>query len=174
MCCIPSFFIPAAPPTPPAPSCETPKTSLKQSLRILSSSVEFWLVMVPFAIYVGFFNSISSLLEQILVPYGYTDDEAGLAGAMLIVVGLVTSAITSPILDRTKALVLAVKVAVPIIALSYLAFVWMPATYATAGLAGPYVVLGILGAASFALVPVAVEVLVELTHPISPEIFRFP
>lgn len=102
-----------------------------------------------------------------MVPYGFSDDDAGIAGAILIVVGLVTSAITSPILDRTKAFLFAIKLAVPAIGLCYLIFIWMPATRS---IAGPYVVLAILGAASFSLVPVAMEFLVELTHPVSPEV----
>lgn len=105
-----------------------------------------------------------------MLPYGYSDDQAGIAGAVLIVVGLVSSAITSPILDRTKKFVLTCKIAVPIIALSYLIFIWMPQTHDSGGLAGPYVVLAVLGAASFTLVPVAVEFLVEVTHPVSPEV----
>jgi MFS family permease len=100
-------------------------------------------------------------------PYGYSETDAGIAGALLIVVGLVAAAITSPILDRTKRFLLAIKITVPILAASFLVFVFMPATR---GLAGPYVVLAVLGAASFSLVPVAVEFLVELTHPISPEV----
>ncbi|TPX10170.1 uncharacterized protein E0L32_001367 [Thyridium curvatum] len=170
VCSIPSFFVPKEPPTPVAPSSETPKTSLRESVRILSTSLEFWLIFVPFSVYVGFFNSVSSLLNQIMGPYGYSDDEAGIGGAMLIVVGLVSSAITSPILDRTKGFLVAIKVAVPVIALSLLAFVWMPETKASGGLAGPYVVLAALGASAFSLVPVAVEMLVEVTHPISPEV----
>lgn len=100
-------------------------------------------------------------------PYGFDDTQSGIAGAVLIVVGLVSSAITSPILDRTKAFLLCIRIAVPLIGLSYLAFVWMPATRS---LAGPYVVLAILGAASFSLVPVATEFLVEMMHPVSPEV----
>lgn len=153
-----------------APSAKTPKTDLRQSVRLLSHSVEFWLVFIPFAVYVGFFNSVSTLLNQIMGPYGYSDDDSGIAGAVLIVAGLVCSAITSPILDRTKRFVATAKVCVPVIGLSYLVFIWMPATRDQAGLAGPYVVLAVLGAASFTLVPVAVELLVELSHPISPEV----
>lgn len=123
--------------------------------------------MIPFAIYVGFFNSMSSLLNQIMMPYGFTSDEAGIAGAILIVVGLVASAISSPIIDRTKAFLLAIKVAVPLIGLSYLVFIWMPGTR---DLAGPFVILSILGAASFSLVPVALEFLCELAYPVSPEV----
>lgn len=167
VCSIPSFFIPAAPPTPAAPSSETAKLSLRESIHILTSHLEFWLIFIPFAVYVGFFNSISSLLNQIMEPYGYSDTDAGIAGALLIVVGLVAAAVTSPILDRTKSFLLAIKILVPILALSFLAFVWMPATR---GLAGPYIVLCVTGASAFCLIPVAVEFLVELTHPISPEV----
>lgn len=102
-----------------------------------------------------------------LVPYGFSDDEAGIGGAVLILVGLVFAAVTSPILDRTKAFIFALKLFIPIIALCYLAFVWMPQTR---DVAGPYVVLAVLGAASFALVPVALEFLIELSHPLSPEV----
>ncbi|KAI1649438.1 MFS general substrate transporter [Daldinia loculata] len=163
---LPSFFIPAEPPTAPGPWCSTPKASFRSSLQLLKS-VEIWQVLIPYSIYVGFFNSISTLLNQIMMPYGFSSDDAGIAGALLIVVGLVAAAISSPILDRTKAFLLAIKVAVPIIALSYLAFIWMPGTR---DLAGPYVVLSILGASSFSLLPVALEFLCELGHPMSPEI----
>lgn len=105
-----------------------------------------------------------------MMPYGYSDTDAGIAGALLIVVGLVSSAVTSPILDRTKKFLLACKICVPLIGICYLALIWMPGTRDSGGLAGPYVVLSLLGAASFTLVPVAVEFLVEMTHPVSPEV----
>ena len=98
---------------------------------------------------------------------GTTDDEAGIGGAILIVVGLVTAAISSPILDRNKKFLFAIKTLVPVIALCYLVFIWMPETRS---IPGPYVVLAVLGAACFALVPIALEYLIELSHPISPEI----
>ncbi|KAK2599281.1 hypothetical protein N8I77_011051 [Diaporthe amygdali] len=167
VCALPSFFLPAKPPTPPAPSGETSKLSIPTSARILSRSPEFWMLFIPYAVYVGFFNSISSLLNQMMEPYGFNDTDSGIAGAILIVVGLVSAAITSPILDRTKSFILAIKVAVPTTAVCYLIFIWMPATR---DIAGPYVVLALLGAASFSLVPVASELLVELTHPVSPEV----
>lgn len=117
--------------------------------------------------YVGFFNSVSSLLSQIFTPYGFTDDDAGIGGGLLIVVGLVSAAITSPLLDRTKRFLPVIKTCVPIIAACYLVLIWMPGTRS---LAGPYVVLSILGAASFSLLPVALETLIEVSHPVGPEV----
>ncbi|KAH7312303.1 major facilitator superfamily domain-containing protein [Stachybotrys elegans] len=164
---VPAFFIPAKPPTPVGPSSVTPKLRIRESFSALASSFEAWLLVVPFAVFVGFFNSISSLLNQMMTPYGFSDDEAGIAGAVLIVVGLIAAAISSPILDRTKNFLLAIRIFVPIIALCYLVFIWMPETRS---IPGPYVVLAVLGASSFALVPVVLEFLAELTHPLSPEV----
>lgn len=134
---------------------------------MLPKNPEFLIVMLTFWVYCGLFNSLSSLLNGILYPFDFTEEQAGIAGALLIVVGLVTSAITSPLIDRSKAFLMAIKFQVPIVALCYLIFIWMPPTRS---IAGPYVVLSLLGAASFSLVPVALEFVTEITYPVSPEI----
>ncbi|KAG5936295.1 hypothetical protein E4U60_002668 [Claviceps pazoutovae] len=166
-CSILAFFVPAAPPTPVGPAAETPKLNLKASFKVLLHSLELWLILIPFFIFVGCFNSISSLLSQLMVPYGFSNDEAGIGGAILIVTGLAFSAITSPLVDRSKNFCLALKIFVPIIGLCYVIFIWMPET---GSVVGPYIVLAVLGAASFSLVPIALEFLTELSYPLSPEV----
>ena len=163
---IPSFFIPSRPPTPVSPSSTHNAPGLRETIRLLHNNPTFYLLFLPFAVYVGFFNSLSSLLTQILTPYGFSETESGIAGAVLILVGLVSAAVTSPLMDRTKAYLPFIKTAVPLIALCYLAFIWAPGTRS---LAAPFVILAILGAASFSLVPVALEWLVEVTWPVGPE-----
>lgn len=167
---LPSFFIPARPPTPVAPSSTTPKLSLRATASVLFTHLEFWLLLIPFVVYVALFNSVSTLLNQIMAPYGYSEEESGIAGALLIVVGLVAAAITSPIIDRTKAFLTAIRIAVPVVGLSLLVFIWMPETRPSGGVAGPYVIMAVLGASAFSLLPVAIEFMVELTHPVSPEV----
>lgn len=164
---IPSFFIPAKPPTPPSASSSVEKPHIMESLRSLSGNKSFWLILATFSVYVGFFNAISSLLNQILGPYGMSEDDSGIAGAILIVVGLVAAAITSPIIDRNHGYLTMIKIATPIIGLSYLVFIWAPPT---GGKIAPYLILAVLGAASFSLVPVALEYMVEVTWPASPEV----
>ena len=163
---LPSFFIPAKPPTPVSPSSAESTLSLPETLRALRSNPTFYLLLFPFSVYVGLFNSTSSLLTQILTPYSFTETTSGLAGAVLILVGLLSAAITSPIMDRTKAYLPFIKISVPIIALCYLAFIWAPGTRT---IVAPYIILAIIGAASFSLVPVALEWLVEVTWPVGPE-----
>lgn len=89
------------------------------SIRTLLHNKSFFLLFIPFSVYVGFFNATSSLINQILEPYGYSETEAGIAGAILIVVGLVVSAVVSPIVDRTKQYLLTIKLLVPLIAIGY-------------------------------------------------------
>ena len=163
---IPPFFVPAKPPTPASASSSHIAPDLKQTLRLLTKNPTFWLIVLPYWIYVGFFNSLSSLLTQMLTPYGFSETDSGIAGALLILVGLVAAAVTSPIIDRTKAYLLSIKILVPVIALSYLAFIWAPGSRSAAA---PYVILSVLGAASFSLVPIALEFLVEVTFPVGPE-----
>jgi FLVCR family MFS transporter 7 len=159
--------VPAKPPTPPTASSSVAKPALRASLRALAKNPVFWLVFITFSVYVGFFNSLSSLINQILAPYGFSEDQAGIAGAVLILVGLLSSAIVSPIIDRNHAYLMTIKLLVPVIGLSYLCFIFAPPTR---DLPAPYIVLAILGAASFSLVPVALEYLVEVTWPASPEV----
>ncbi|KAI9717141.1 MAG: hypothetical protein M1812_004889 [Candelaria pacifica] len=163
---IPSFFISAKPPTPPSASAAQQKAPLKQTVMIMVRSVEFWLIFIPFSIYVGLFNAISSLLNQILEPYGYSETEAGICGALLIVIGLLASAVASPLTDKYKAYLLSIKLCVPFIALCYLIFIFAPSA---PSISAAYIIASALGAFSFSLVPIALEWLVEVTYPVSPE-----
>ncbi|PGH10610.1 hypothetical protein AJ80_07461 [Polytolypa hystricis UAMH7299] len=165
---LPSFFIPSAPPTPPSSAYLTHRPPLSQSPLTLFRTLEFWLIFLPFSVYVGLFNSISSLLNQILEPHGFTETDAGICGAILIVVGLVSAAITSPLIDRLKHYLGTTKILVPIIAISYIAFVFAPLSRPS--VVGPYIVAAILGASSFAVLPIILEYLVEITYPMSPEV----
>ncbi|KAI9725868.1 MAG: hypothetical protein M1828_002497 [Chrysothrix sp. TS-e1954] len=170
---LPSPFLPHRPPTPPSATsmlatADAPTLSFKTLRTLFTSNTSFLLIFLPFTIYVSAFNSFSSLLNAIMYPYGFDETTAGLTGALLIVVGLVAAAVTSPFLDRSpgwrlpmlKGLCVAVSA-------MYLAFVFAPATRTVAA---PYALAAVLGAASFSLVPLSLEMLVEVTWPISPEV----
>jgi MFS family permease len=117
---------------------------------------------------VGFFNSVSSLINQIFEPYGFSETDAGIAGGILIIVGLISSAIISPITDRFKHYLGTIRILVPIVAICYIALIFTPSS--PAGIAPAYAVCALLGASSFGLLPVVLEYLVEITYPFSPEI----
>ncbi|WWC63800.1 uncharacterized protein I303_106405 [Kwoniella dejecticola CBS 10117] len=180
--CIPSFFLPSAPPLPPT---ITPFKDTKITFRILRelfSSLTFHLIAWPFVIYVAAFNSTSSLLNQILEPYGLTEDQAGIDGAVMIVVGLLAAAIASPLLDRfgtrggsgsggetntSRVKLIVIKILVLIICASYILFIFVPKS---GKLVGPAIISALVGSASFILLPLALELLADTTWPIGPEV----
>ena len=164
---VPAFFIPSAPPTPVAASATIARPPVRTQLALLARNPTVWLVLLPFAVFVGFFNSFSMLLTQILTPHGFTESDAGIAGAVLILVGLVATAVAAPVLDRTKAYLLAIKTLLPLAAACYLAFVWAPQAPT---IAAADVICAPLGAASFIILPTALEFLVEASWPVGPEL----
>jgi FLVCR family MFS transporter 7 len=161
------FFIPVHPPTPVSAAANgTQHPALGASLRLLFKNTQFLLILTEFTVYVALFNSFSTLLNQLMLPRGYTIDTAGFTGALLIVVGLIFSAILSPVIDRTHSFLLAIRLLVPLIAACYVAFIFAPHHGL---LAPPFVVASILGAASFSLLPCALELAAEMTYPVAPE-----
>ncbi|KAL9022971.1 MAG: hypothetical protein Q9196_007447 [Gyalolechia fulgens] len=83
---IPSLFIPSAPPTPVSASSSQNPPPLTETLRLLARNQNYILLLIPFATYVGLFNAISSLLTQILTPYNFSEEQSGIAGALLILI----------------------------------------------------------------------------------------
>lgn len=163
---VPSFFLPAKPPTPSSPSSIHPRPNMRRTISLLSKNLNFHLLLIAFATYVGLFNSLASLLTQMLTPYGFSETESGIAGALLIVAGLIAAAIASPLVDRSRKHLTFIKILVPVSAACFVAFIWAPP--ARTALA-PYLILPFLGAASFSLMPVALEWVVEITFPAGPE-----
>lgn len=100
-------------------------------------------------------------------PYNYTDNDAGIAGAILIITGLVVAAVVSPLIDRFHVFLPVARVLVFVVSICYLAFIWVIRPNAYAGIC---VLCALLGAASFSLLPLALELSVELTHPVPPEV----
>ncbi|KAK7206295.1 putative cell surface receptor/MFS transporter [Myxozyma melibiosi] len=166
--CVPAFFIPSRPPFPPCPSAAKPKLPFSESFKALKCNCRFIIIFVVFSVLVGFFNSFSSLINQVMEPYGYSSDDAGIDGAVLIVAGIVYSAISSPILDRTHSFVLVLRIQIPVIVICYICLVFTQTT--DHQLVGPYIVSGVLGAASFSLLPLALEWVQEQVFPVSPEL----
>lgn len=82
--------------------------------------------------------------------------------------GLVTAAVVSPLTDRYKHYLGTIRILVPVIAASYIGLIFSPSS--SAGITPTYVIMALMGASSFALLPVVLEYLVEITYPFSPEI----
>ncbi|KAF8706151.1 MFS general substrate transporter, partial [Rhizoctonia solani] len=171
-----AILIASKPPTPPTYAGSHPSPPAAQIFRAFIGKarqgdafmsfrerIDMAIVTLLFGSFVAAFSAFSILINQIFAPYGYSSDTAGIMGGVLILAGIVGAAILSPIFDRylTHHLALASKVLVPVLAASYIALIWDVRANNYAGL---YVVMVIIGVASFTLLPIALEIGCEVTR----------
>ncbi|KLO14386.1 MFS general substrate transporter [Schizopora paradoxa] len=178
------FLIWDSPPTPPsyAGSVETPSffTTVRamvgklpppkentgtsaNAYMSLRERVDFIIVFMIFGVLVGGTNSFSLLSDQLLEPYGYSSDTAGFMGAALLLSGIVAAIITSPLFDRvfTHHLALAARIFTPLIAAAWISLIWAVRPNNAAALYAIFVIIGVF---SVTILPVGLELGVELTR----------
>ncbi|KAF8935012.1 major facilitator superfamily domain-containing protein [Dissophora ornata] len=167
---IPAFFVADRPPTPPSPSAaeallETNEEPFSVSLKKVGTNKQFLLLMTVFGTFVACFNAFSSLISQFTSPYGYSSNEAGYFGAAMVIAGLVGAGISGPITDKYKQYKSLCKALVPLATAMFVVFIFV----VRRGDFGGIIVSAILlGFASFAVLPAALELAVEITYPVTP------
>ena len=71
-------------------------------------------------------NTFSILTSQYFSPQGYSDDTSGFMGATMLLAGIISSAITSPLFDRvlTRHLGRTNQILVPILSAAWVSLIW--------------------------------------------------
>ena len=90
------------PPTPPCPPGQDERAlvfdGLKQSLR----KRDFLLLMVVFFIGLGVFNAVTTWIEDIVRPRGFTSVQAGIIGGLMVAAGIVGALVMPTLSDRYR------------------------------------------------------------------------
>jgi MFS family permease len=128
---------------------------LKQILR----SVPFWLFVIVYFFGMGIFNGISTWVESIIRPRGFTPTDAGTLGALMVLGGIIGAVVFPPLSDkqhkRQRYMLLGVSLAIPGL---------LGVTFATA-----YWVLLIsaffLGFFMISVLPIGMQYVAEITYP---------
>ncbi|KAF7246764.1 hypothetical protein EG68_08990 [Paragonimus skrjabini miyazakii] len=124
----------------------------------------FWLLMCSFGCGLAYFTALSTLFEQILCTKGYSNQYAGLCGALLICAGMVASGFSAWFADRTGLLVEAVKVCYILSALGVVGF--SVVLYFPHQSVSILLFVSWLGAFGFAQYSLALELAAEATFPV--------
>jgi fucose permease len=127
----------------------------------------FLLLTIGFGVGLGLFNAVLTLLSQLLAPCGYSDNDAGNAGAALLGTGLLVAAGAGAALEATRAYAAMLRggMAAASAALLFFLGVLRP------GQVG--LVLGavaVLGAFLIPLLPIALENAAECTFPVPEDV----
>ncbi|KNC83287.1 hypothetical protein SARC_04448 [Sphaeroforma arctica JP610] len=165
---LPVITLQSHPPTPPSASSATYRETNKDfvdGLNVISRSYAYLMLVLIFGIGLGMFNALTTLLEQILFPHGYSTDDAGLAGALIILGGLAGAGLTGPILDKTRRYIEVLRVC---LFGALMGFVWFAAVSSSAGnLTQILICSAIMGFFAFAILPTSLELGAECTYPVN-------
>ncbi|KAG9316556.1 major facilitator superfamily domain-containing protein [Chiua virens] len=171
-----AFIISNAPPTPPTYSGSKPSQTLTSLSRAvmgwpvppeaymtLHERIDFVIITLLFGVFVGATTALSTLSGEWFNPMGYSDTLSGLFGASLLLSGILASALTSPLMDRifTHRLGITLKVLVPIVAAGWFSLIWAVRPNNIAAL---FVIFVVIGICSLSMLPIALELGVELTR----------
>ncbi len=74
--------------------------TLRQEMKMMWQSRSFLVLCFVFSVLLSSFNILATLLDDILVPYGYTGAQTGTIGLVGVVLGVVSTAVLGPIIDR--------------------------------------------------------------------------
>ena len=78
-------------------------SSTKEQLRFLRNNKNYVYLFVGFCMGLGLFTALLTFINQLVLPYGYSNDDAGTLGGCLLFTGLFGAAIVSLVLEKTKA-----------------------------------------------------------------------
>ncbi|KII87214.1 hypothetical protein PLICRDRAFT_247970 [Plicaturopsis crispa FD-325 SS-3] len=125
--------------------------------------VDLVLLVWIFGVLVATVNSFGLITGQVFHPYNFPASQAGTFGATLLVSGMVASILASIVFDRvlTHHIAVTIKTLVPIIAAAWVALIFAVRPNAAPAI---YVIMAVIGMCGVTLLPIALELAVELTR----------
>ena len=95
------FFARERPPSPPCPPEQEARTLMVEGLAKMVRQRDFILLLAIFFVGLGAFNAITTWIEEILAPRGFSATQAGIAGGLMILAGIV-GAVVIPLLSDQR------------------------------------------------------------------------
>ena len=148
-----------SPPTPPCPPGQETRALMLDGLKHAITIKPFWLYLIAAFIGLGIFNGLTTWIEAIIRPRGFTPTDAGTLGALMIAGGLVGAIVLPAFSDkqgkRQRFLMIAFVGAIPGL---------LGLTFATSGalLFGSAALLGFFLVSAM---PVGMQYAAEITYP---------
>jgi MFS family permease len=145
--------------TPPCPPGMEVRSLMLDGLKQILRSVPFWLFVIVYFFGMGIFNGISTWVEGVIRPRGFTPTDAGTLGALMVLGGIIGAVVFPPLSDkqhkRQRYMLLGVSLAIPGL---------LGVTFATAY----WVLLAsafFLGFFLISVLPIGMQYVAEITYP---------
>jgi MFS family permease len=147
------------PPTPPGPAGSEVRALMLDGLKHALKVRPFWFSLLVSFIGLGIFNGVTTWIEAMIRPRGFTPADAGALGALMIVGGVIGAVVIPALSDkqrkRQRYLYVALIGAIPgMIGLTFATTSWVLFTSAFA-----------MGFFLVSAMPIAMQYAAEITHP---------
>jgi cyanate permease len=96
------FLARERPPTPPCPPEQEARSLVLEGLSKMLRDRTFMLLLVIFFVGLGIFNAVTTWIEQILAPRGFSATQAGDSGGLMILGGIVGAVVLPLLSDRAR------------------------------------------------------------------------
>ena len=118
------------PPTPPCPPGQDARSVMFEGLKHALVVKDFWLLIFVAFVALAIFNGVSSLVEDIILPRGFTITDAGTLGALIVGGSILGSVVLSYFSDkqqkRRRYLFIGILLAIPgMLGLAYATHYWL-------------------------------------------------
>lgn len=90
------------PPSPPCAPGHEQRTLMFDGLKHMLRQKDFILLMIIFFIGLGMFNGVSTWIESIVRPRGFSISQAGMLGGLMLIGGIVGAIIIPPLSDKYR------------------------------------------------------------------------
>ncbi len=111
------FLAREKPATPPCPEGQETRALMLDGLKHALTVKPFWMYLFVMFIGMGLFNGVTTWVETIIRPRGFTPTDAGMVGALMLLGGVIGAAVIPPFSDkqhkRVRYLLLGVLLAIP-------------------------------------------------------------
>jgi len=97
------IFAREKPATPPCPEGQEVRALMLDGLKHALKVKDFWLYLAVFFLGMGIFNGVTTWVENIIRPRGFTPSDAGTVGALMLVAGVLGAVIIPPFSDKQHA-----------------------------------------------------------------------
>ncbi|HEX9091018.1 MAG TPA: MFS transporter [Anaerolineales bacterium] len=145
--------------TPPCPPGMEVRSLMLDGLKQILRSVPFWLFAIIMFFGMGIFNGISTWVENIIRPRGFTPTDAGTLGALMVVGGIIGAVVIPSLSDkqhkRQRYMLLSLTLALPgLVGVTFATAFWLLLLSAF-----------FLGFFLASVLPVGMQYIAEVTYP---------
>lgn len=153
------IFARETPPTPPGPAGSEVRALMLDGLKHAFTVKPFLLYLFVSFIGLGIFNGVTTWVENIIRPRGFTPTDAGTLGALMLVGGILGAVIIPPFSDRQRKrqpyILAGMLLAIPgLVGLAFATSTWL--LFASAFAMGFFLV---------STSPIGMQYAAEVTHP---------